>query len=66
MLVGDLFRAVLVHAVVVAGDQRLVVAEPELLLSPVALPLDGLPAQTRALHVQPDVAQQWLEAAGGL
>ena len=39
MLVGDLFRGVLVDAVVVTADQRLVVSEPELLLPLVALPL---------------------------
>lgn len=58
MLVGDFCGAVFVDGVVVAGDHRLVVAKPDLLLAPVALTFAGLDSQTRALHTQPDIAQQ--------
>ena len=60
--VGDFLGAVLVDGVVVAGDQRVVVTEPDLLLAPVALALDGLTVQARALHAEPDVAQQRLHS----
>ena len=60
MLVGDFLGAVLVDRVVVAGDQRVVVAEPDLLLAEVALALDALAVQARALHAEADVAQQRL------
>ena len=49
VLVGDFLGAVLVDGVVVAGDQRVVVAEPDLLLAPVALALDGLEVQARTV-----------------
>ena len=58
MLVGDFLGAVLVDGVVVTGDERIVVAEPDLLLAVVALALDGLEPQTGPLHTQPDIAQQ--------
>src|SRR6201999_615645 len=61
VLVGDLFGAILIDDVVVAGDQRLVVAKPDLLLAPVAFAFDGLELQARSLHSFPYVAQQRLQ-----
>ncbi len=60
VLVGDLLGAVLVDDVVVAGDQRVGVAETDFLLPPVAFAFDGFEAQTGAEHSLPDVAQQRL------
>ena len=65
VLIGDLFGAVLVDGVVVAGDQGVVVAEGDLLLSEVALPLDAFAVHTRAIHAEADVAQQRFHAGGG-
>src|SRR4030088_816428 len=62
VLVGDLLGAVLVDGVVVAGDQRLVVTEADLLLAVVAFAFDGPHTQARALHAQPDIAKQRLHA----
>src|SRR3984885_1519576 len=57
VLVGDFFGPVLVDDVVVAGDQRLVITEPDFLLPPVAFAFDGLELQARTLHALADVAQ---------
>ncbi len=64
MLVGDFLGAVLVDRMVVAGDQRLVVTKPDLLLAHVAFAFDRLESQTRTGHTQPDVAQQRLHPRG--
>ena len=64
VLVGDLLGAVLVDGVVVAGHQRVVVAEPDLLLAQVAFALDALAVHAGALHAQPDVAQQRFHPGG--
>ena len=66
VLVGDLFRTVLVHGVVIAGDQGVVVAEGDLLLPEIALALDSLAVHARAVHAQPDIAQQRLQSGGGV
>ncbi len=60
----DLLGAVLVHDVVVAGDRCLVVAEGDLVLSEVALPLRRLDGHPAAGHAVPDPAQQRLDAGG--
>ena len=65
VLVGDLLGAVLVDRVVVTGDQRVVVAERDLLLAEVALALDALAVHARAVHAEPDVAQQRLHPGRG-
>ena len=66
MLVGDLLGAVLVDGVVVAGDQRVVVAEGDLLLAEVALPLHAFAVHAGAVHAETDVAQQRLHPGGGV
>ncbi len=64
VLVGDLLRPVLVDGVVVAGAERVRVAEGDLLLAEVALALDALAVHAGAIHAVADVAQQRLHAAG--
>ena len=65
MRVGDLLRAVLVDRVLVGGLEDLGEPERDLLLAVVALALDALAVETRALHAAADVAQQRLEAGRG-
>ena len=66
MLIGDLFGAVLVDSVVVAGDQCVGVAEGDLLLAGIALTLDALAVHAGAVHTQSDIAQQWLHPRRGV
>jgi hypothetical protein len=60
----DLLGPGLVDRVVVAGGQRLVVPEGDLVLAEVALALGGLDVQAGALHRVADVPQQRLDPGG--
>ena len=61
---GDFLRPGLVDAVVVAGGQRVGVAEGDLVLAEVALALGRLHVQAGAGHAVADAAQQGLDPAG--
>ena len=64
LLGGDLLGAVLVDDVVVAGAERLGVAERDLVLAEVALALGRLDVQPGAGHLVADPAQQRLDPRG--
>ena len=59
----DLLGRRLVDRVVVAGADDLVVAEGDLVLAEVALPLGALDGHARGVHLVADVAQQRLDPA---
>ena len=61
MQAGNLFGASLVDAVLVAGLDRLVIDEGNLVLAQVALTLGRLDPQTRPVHPVADVAHQRLD-----
>ncbi len=64
VLCRDLLGTCLVNRMVVAGGQRVGVAERDLVLAQVALALGRLDVHARAGHAQPDAAHQRLHPAG--
>ena len=64
LVVGDLLGPGLVDAVVVAGSQRVGVAERDLVLPEVALSLRRFHRHPRGLHVVADAPQQRLHPRG--